>query len=115
MRPDPTRGNISMSESSGSSLTKNFSIQYRVNNKRILWNKVMIGGTVSWNMNWAEDNNGTPVNHYDLAAEWGRSQSGPETPRYRQRQHPGAVEPSVLVPAVGYSSGRPYTITTGRT
>jgi len=113
MRPDPTRGNISQNESSGSSLTKNVSIQYRTSNKRILWQKVLIGGTVSWNMNWAEDNNGTPMNNWDLASEWGRSSS--------DQRHRITGSFNVEVPwrlrfsftGLGWNSGRPYTITTG--
>ena len=113
MRPDPTLGNISQSESAGSSFTKNFSIQYRINNKRILWNKVQIGGTISWNMNWAEDNNGTPVNNYDLAAEWGRSS--------QDQRHRVTASLNIQTPwnlrfsfsQLGYNSGRPYNITTG--
>jgi hypothetical protein len=113
MRPDSTRGNISMNESSGSSLTKNFSIQYRTSNKRILWQKVLIGGTVSWNMNWAEDNSGTPMNNWDLASEWGRA-SG-------DQRHRVSGSLNVEVPwrlrfsftGLGWNSGRPYTITTG--
>ena len=113
MRPDPILGNISQSESSGSSLTKNFSVQYRINNKRILWNKVQIGGTVSWNMNWAEDNSGTPMNNYDLAAEWGRSN--------QDQRHRITGSLNIQVPwnlrfsftQLGYNSGRPYNITTG--
>ena len=113
MRPDPTRGTLSQMESSGSSLTKNFSIQYRTNNKRVLWQKVMIGGTVSWNMNWAEDNNGTPMNNWDLASEWGRSSS--------DQRHRITGSLNVEVPwrlrfsftGLGWNSGRPYTITTG--
>jgi hypothetical protein len=113
MRPDPTRGNISMSESSGSSLTKNLSFQYRINNKRILWNKVIVGGSISWNMNWAQDNSGTPMNHYDLASEWGRSSN--------DQRHRVTASLNLQVPwnmrfsfqQFGYNSGRPYTITTG--
>jgi len=113
MRPDPTLGNISQSESSGSSLTKNLSIQYRINNKRILWNKVQVGGTIAWNMNWAEDNNGTPMNNYDLDAEWGRSA--------QDQRHRVTASLSIRTPwnllfsfnQLGYNSGRPYTITTG--
>jgi len=113
MRPDPTRGNISQNESSGSSLTKNVSIQYRTSNKRILWQKVLIGGTVSWNMNWAEDNNGTPMNNWDLASEWGRSSS--------DQRHRVSGSLNVEVPwrlrfsftGLGWNSGRPYTITSG--
>jgi hypothetical protein len=113
MRPDPSLGNISMAESSGSSLTKNFSVQYRVNNKRVLWGRVTIGGTVSWNMNWAQDNNGTPMNHYDLASEWGRGSS--------DQRHRVTGSLNLQVPwnlrfqfsGLGYNSGRPYTITTG--
>jgi len=113
MRPDPTRGNISQNESSGSSLTKNVSIQYRTSNKRILWQKVLIQGTVSWNMNWAEDNNGTPMNNWDLASEWGRSSS--------DQRHRVSGSLNVEVPwrlrfsftGLGWNSGRPYTITSG--
>ena len=97
----------------GSSFTKNFSVQYRINNKRILWNKVQIGGTVSWNMNWAEDNSGTPVNNYDLAAEWGRSS--------QDQRHRVTASLNIQTPwnlrfsfsQLGYNSGRPYSITTG--
>ena len=113
MRPDPTAGNISMAESGGKSLTKNFSIQYRVQNKRILWNKFQIGGTVSWNMNWAQDDNGTPMNNYDLASEWGRSQN--------DQRHRITGSLNIQAPwnlrfnfnQLGWSSGRPYNITTG--
>lgn len=113
MRPDPLTGNVNMSESSGSSLTKNFSVQYRLPNKRVLWNKFTFGGTISWNMNWAQDNAGTPMNNYDLASEWGRSS---QDQRHR-------VTASLLIQApwnlrfqfnqLGYNSGRPYNITTG--
>jgi hypothetical protein len=113
MRPDPTQGNINMSESSGKSLTKNFSIQYRVNNKRILWNKFMIGGNISWNMNWADDDSGTPVNNYDLASEWGRSSSDQ---RHRVTGSLNIQAPWNLrfqFSSLGWNSGRPYNITTG--
>ena len=113
MRPDPLLGDVIQAESSGSSLAKNFSIQYRANNKRILWQRVMIGGTVTWNMNWAQDNNATAVNNYDLAAEWGRSG--------QDQRHRVTATVNVQVPwnlrfsvsSLGYTSGRPYTITTG--
>jgi len=113
MRPDPTFGTVSQMESSGVSLTKNVSIQYRTNNKRILWHKVVVGGTVSWNMNWADDNNGTPQNNYDLASEWGRSSS--------DQRHRVTGSLNLEVPwrlrfsftGLGWNSGRPYTITTG--
>src|SRR6185436_4862022 len=60
MRPYfPIVSNITQQESSGSSLTKNFSMQYRTQNKTILWKKVQIGAQISWNMNWAMDDNGT--------------------------------------------------------
>jgi hypothetical protein len=32
--------------------------------------KAQISGNVTWAMNWAEDDNGNPMNNYDLAAEW---------------------------------------------
>jgi len=113
MRPDPTTGNISQAESSGKSLAKNFSIQYRVSNKRILGNRVQIGGTVSWNMNWAQDDNGTPMNNYDIASEWGRSQN--------DQRHRITGSLNIAVPwnlrftfnQLGWQSGRPYNITTG--
>jgi hypothetical protein len=114
MRLDPTRGNINQQESSGKSLVKNFSLQYRLPNKRILNNKVQIGGNLTWAMNWAEDDNGTPVNNYDIAAEWGRSS--------QDQRHRFTASLNILVPwnlrfnfsQVGWNSGRPYTITTGQ-
>src|SRR5262245_9932383 len=113
MRPDPTLRNISQAESSGKSLTKNFSIQYRVQNKRILGNKFQIGGTVAWNMNWAEDDNGTPMNNYDLASEWGRSTNDQ---RHRISGSLNLRAPWNLTFSfnqLGWNSGRPYNITTG--
>jgi hypothetical protein len=115
MRPlFPMISNVTQQESSGSSLTKNFSVQYRVQNKNILGNRVQIGGTVSWNMNWAEDDNGTPLNPYDLDSEWGRSS--------QDQRHRITGSLNLLIPwnmrftfqQLGWSSGRPYTITTGR-
>jgi uncharacterized membrane protein YgcG len=113
MRPDPTLGNISQAESRGKSLVKNFSVQYRVNNKTILGGKAQIGGTLTWNMNWAMDDNGNPMNNYDLAAEWGRSN--------QDQRHRITASLNILTPwnlrfnfnQVGWNSGRPYTITTG--
>src|SRR4030095_1275989 len=113
MRPNPLVGNISQAESSGKSLAKNFSIQYRVSNKRILWNRVQIGGTVSWNMNWAQDDSGTPMNNYDIASEWGRSSN--------DQRHRITGSLNLAVPwnlrftfnQLGWQSGRPYNITTG--
>jgi hypothetical protein len=115
MRPFfPIVSNITQQESSGSSLTKNFSVQYRVQNKMVLGNKVQIGGTVSWNMNWANDDNGNPLNPYDLDAEWGRSSNDQ---RHRitgslNLQVPGNMR--FTFQQLGWSSGRPYTVTTGR-
>ncbi len=110
----PIVSNITQQESSGKSLTKNISIQYRVQNKTVLWNKVQIGGTVSWNMNWAMDDNGTPLNPYDIAAEWGRSG--------QDQRHRITGSLNLRIPwnmqfsfqQMGWSSGRPYSITTGR-
>jgi hypothetical protein len=113
MRPDPTIGNISMAESSGKSLTKNFSIQYRVQNKRILGNKFTIGGNVSWNMNWAKDDSGSPVNNWDLASEWGRA-GGDQ--RHRISGSLNIQAPWNLrfgFTGLGWNSGRPYNITLG--
>ncbi len=115
MRPYyPLVSNITQQESRGLSLTKNFSIQYRTNNKSILGNRVLIGGYVTWSMNWASDDNGNPVNSYDLASEWGRSGSDQ---RHRitgslNIQVPGNMRFSFR--SIGWSSGRPYSITTGR-
>jgi hypothetical protein len=89
-------------------------MQYRVQNKTILGNRVQIGGTVSWNMNWANDDNGNPLNPYDLDAEWGRSGN--------DQRHRITGSLNLRVPwnmqftfqQLGWSSGRPYTITTGR-
>ena len=115
MRPYfPLVSNITQQESSGSSLGKNFSIQYRVNNKTILWRKFQVGGNVTWNVNWAMDNNGNPVNAYDLASEWGRSSN--------DQRHRITASLNIRAPwntqftlqQLGWSSGRPYSITTGR-
>jgi len=110
----PLVSNITQQESSGTSLTKNFSVQYRVQNKLILRKKVQIGGTVSWNMNWAMDDNGTPLNPYDLDAEWGRSS---QDQRHRitgslNIRVPGNMQFSFS--GLSWGSGRPYSITTGR-
>jgi len=109
----PLTSNITQQESTGKSLAKNFSIQYRLANKTILWKKVQIGGTVTWNMNWAMDDNGTPMNPYDLRDEWGRSS--------QDQRHRVTTTLNVRLPrnmqfsaSPGWSSGRPYNIITGQ-
>jgi hypothetical protein len=113
MRPFyPYVGNITMQEAIGKSLSRNVSIQFRTQNVPILWGKVQIGGNLTWSMNWANDDNGTPMNVYDLAAEWGRSSS--------DQRHRVSSSLNVRLPRnmqftinPGWSSGRPYNITLG--
>ena len=114
MRPMyPYVGNITQMESTGKSFSKNMSMQFRTQNVPVLWGKVLIGGNITWSMNWANDDNGTPTNSYDLASEWGRSSS--------DQRHRVSSSLNVRLPRnmqftinPGWSSGRPYNITLGR-
>src|SRR5688572_28301928 len=110
----PYVGNITQQESTGKSLSKNLSFQFRTpQNVPFLWGKVQIGGSVTWSMNWASDDNGNPMNSYDLASEWGRSS---QDQRHRISSSLTVRVPSNIVFTLnpGWSSGRPYNITLGR-
>jgi hypothetical protein len=114
MRPYfPMTSTINMQESVGGSVQKNLNISWQVQNKRILWNRVQISGRVGWAMAWAQDDAGNILNPYDLDAEWGRSTS--------DQRHRITSSLNVQVPwnmrftiNPSWSSGRPYSITSGR-
>jgi hypothetical protein len=111
MRPDPSQGNISQQEATGLSLSRNFSIQYRLPNKRIWANRFQVGGNISWNMTWSEDDGGTPMNNWDMASNWGRSGQ-----RHRVSASLNINAPWLLTfrfSGLGWQSGRFYNITTG--
>jgi hypothetical protein len=113
MRPFfPYIGNITQMESTGTSFSKNLSFQFRTQNVPVLWGKVQIGGNLTWSMNWANDDSGTPMNSYDVASEWGRSS---QDQRHRISSNLNVRLPRNMQFTInpGWSSGRPYNITLG--
>jgi len=108
-RPDPTRGNIILLESSARSRYHELSLRV---NQRL--------GSSSFNFNYTlssnyDDTGGTfslPASSYDLSGEWGRSS--------QQQRHSVFAGYNFNLPwrisantRVRLSSGRPYNITTG--
>jgi len=71
--PDPTKGNINQLESTGTSLSNNYTIGFRqqIRNK---WNLNLFGNYTLGNNNSDTDNAfNTPADNYNLRGEWGRS------------------------------------------
>ncbi len=110
--PDPTKGNINQLESTGTSLSNNYTIGFRqqIRNK---WNLNLFGNYTLGNNNSDTDNAfNTPADNYNLRGEWGRS--GQDT-RHRfftgtNFRLPWGVNVNTNV---NWSSSRPYNITTG--
>jgi hypothetical protein len=108
-RPDPTRGNIVLLESSASS--RYHELSFRVNQRL---------GSSSFNFNYtlssSYDNTGgtfsLPANTYDLSGEWGRSSNHQRHSFFGGFNYnlPWRISANTRVRA---SSGRPYNITTG--
>jgi hypothetical protein len=112
MRPYfPLTSTITLQESTGKSLQKNYSIRYSTNNKGLWGNRFLIGGNVTWSQSWSEDDN-NPFNPYDLTDEWGvsgrdRRLSTSLNLRFVPQEMTLTINP-------GWQAGRPYTITSGR-
>ena len=110
--PDPTKGNINQLESTGTSLSNNYTIGFRqqIRNK---WNLNLFGNyTLGYNNSDTDNAFNTPADNYNLRGEWGRS--GQDT-RHRfftgtNFRLPWGVN---LNTNVNWSSSRPYNITTG--
>ena len=113
VRPDPARGNINQLESTGKSFSKNVSVGFRANVPRA-WNLNVFGNyTLGWNNNDTNGAFGTPMNNYDLAADWGRAS---QDTRHRFQtginlRMPWNVNSMLFIQA---NSPRPFNITTGR-
>jgi hypothetical protein len=112
VRPDPTKGNITQLESTGSSRSNNFTVGFR----QTLRNKSNL--TVFGNYTLGHSSNDTdnpfslPANNYDLRSEWSRS---PQDARHRfftgvNFRMPWGVNVNTIVNG---SSSRPFNITTG--
>ena len=110
--PDPTKGNINQLESTGTSLSNNYTIGFRqqIRNK---WNLNLFGNyTLGYNNSDTDNAFNTPADNYNLRGEWGRS--GQDT-RHRfftgtNFRLPWGVNVNTNV---NWSSSRPYNITTG--
>ena len=109
VRPDSTQGNILELQSTGRETEHEieFEVEQRLRT-------VSLSGTYRWNHE-RNDSRGAfslPTNNYDLAADWGRSNT-------RIHQFNGSVNAQMplgifLTVGVRAQSGQPYTITTGR-
>ncbi len=110
--PDPTKGNINQLESTGTSLSNNYTIGFRqqIRNK---WNLNLFGNyTLGYNNSDTDNAFNTPADNYNLRGEWGRS--GQDT-RHRfftgtNFRLPWGVNVNTNV---NWTSSRPYNITTG--
>jgi len=110
--PDPTKGNINQLESTGTSLSNNYTIGFRqqIRNK---WNLNLFGNyTLGYNNSDTDNAFNSPADNYNLRGEWGRS--GQDT-RHRfftgtNFRLPWGVNVNTNV---NWSSSRPYNITTG--
>ena len=108
-------GNIFLMEPTGNSLSKSINLNFRSNNRNYFGGRLNLGGNVSYNYSWAYDDN-SPVNQYDIAADWGLSN--------RQHRINSSVQMNLfpnykwknlrLQFTPTWNSGRPYSITLGR-
>jgi len=109
VRPDPTQGNVNELQSTGRHTTHEvtFEAQQRL---RLM--------TISGEYEWTHARNdyqnafSVPMNNYDLAADWARSNDR----IHRFEASVNAQLPVGVFMTVGFeaNSGQPYTITTGR-
>jgi hypothetical protein len=108
-RPDPTRGNILELQSTGryTSHEVEVSLQQRLR-------FMTIAGSHQWRREWSDSQGAfsLPSNNYDLAADWGRTNTRVHQFNARvNAQLPFGVFLTVRLQA---QSGQPWTITTGR-
>jgi hypothetical protein len=109
--PDGNIGNMYETQSVGSGLTKNYSVQYRVSNYPLFHNKVRVTGNITYNMIHGMDDSQFQ-NPYDRLADWGR------TPGTGQKINSTLTlymprRTTLALTTIGWSTGRPYSITLG--
>ena len=114
LRPFFTEGNIGNmyeTQSVGSGLTKNFSVQYRLSNYPLFNNKVRVTGNITYNVIHGMDDSQFQ-NPYDRMADWGRTAGTGQrinstVTLYMPRRT------TLALTTIGWSTGRPYSITLG--
>jgi hypothetical protein len=108
-RPDPTRGNILLLESTASSRYHGLNINI---NQRIGKRSVYGNYTYSINMNDSDGPFSLPANSYDLRSEWGRSSDNQRHTAFLgfNTPLPFGIDGNTRIRA---TSSRPYNITTG--
>jgi len=110
--PDPTKGVLYQLESSGSSKSNNYTIGFREQIRNKLNLSLFGNYTLGYQKNDTDGWQSTPVNSYDMTAEWGRS--GADT---RHRFFTGAqfrVPWNVsMTTQINWRSKTPYNIVTG--
>jgi hypothetical protein len=109
--PDGNIGNLYETQSVGSGLTKNFSLQYRISTYPLFHNKVRVTGNITYNMIHGMDDSQFE-NPYDRMADWGRTAGtgqriNSKVTVYLPRRT------TLALTTIGWSTGRPYSITLG--
>jgi len=112
IRPNPTLGNINQFESRGKSWSHrlNFSVRQNFRRNESPWG---IDYNANYNLGWAKDDSGRPMDNYNLAGDWGRS-SNDQRHSIRGNINLNAPQNINISLTPTWGSGQPYTITTGR-
>jgi hypothetical protein len=108
-RPDPTRGNVLLLESTAASRYQGFNVNL---NQRIGKRALYGNYTYSSSYNDSDSPFSLPANSYDLRSEWGRSSDNSRHSAFMgfNTPMPFGLSGNTRIRA---NSGRPYTITTG--
>ena len=109
VRPDPTRGNLILLESTGTSRNHNFRLGWR---RRFSF--VNINGSYTHSSNYSDTFGGTfslPADNYDLASEWGRSGARRRFSSSFNLRLPWNINANT---GMSWNSGNPYSLRTGK-
>ena len=109
VRPDPTRGNINVLESSGNSNNHNIRLGWR---RRLSF--VNINGSYTFSSNYSDTFGmafSLPADNYDLASEWGRFGSAHRINSSFNLRLPFNINANT---GLNWNSGNPYSLRTGK-
>jgi hypothetical protein len=112
VRPDPSSGSVYQLESTGTSRSNNFTVDF----KQTLRSKgnlsVFANYTLGWNFNDTDGGFRLPANNYDLRSEWGRAPAD-QRHRFVAGLNFRTLWGIGLNTSIQANSNRPYNITTG--
>ena len=109
VRPDPSRGNINVLESSGNSNNHNIRFGWR---QRLSF--VNVNGSYTYSSNYSDTfgmSFGLPADNYDLASEWGRFGSAHRINSSFNLRLPFNINANT---GLNWNSGNPYSLRTGK-